>query len=135
MGFTIFLLGIRPGMFLLDRSPVIGFVQLTVMLIGLALICIGGTICIRGLWKDHKPNLAADIGIRLMSTGFVIAIFATLADIIGLGSHPYPQSAPYFGEWQALGVEIAEGIIALGLLLMIPYRRYNSFNNSKHPSN
>jgi len=37
----VFLLGSRPGVFGLDRSPVIGFVQIAVFLIGLAMICIG----------------------------------------------------------------------------------------------
>jgi len=124
LGFIIFLLGIRPGFFQMDRSPVIGFVQISVTLIGLAIICIGGYTSIRGLWKGRKPNLAADIGSRLMSTGYVIAVFAALADILGFGSHPYPQSIPYFGEWQAFGVEIAEVIIAIGLFMMIPFRNY-----------
>ena len=30
VGFVIFLIGIRPGIFGLDRSPVIGFVQIAV---------------------------------------------------------------------------------------------------------
>jgi len=123
-GFFMFLLGIRPQIFQLDRSPVIGFIQIAVMLAGLAIICVGGYISLRGLWRSEPLSLAAEIGMRLISTGYVIALFTGLADIFGLGSHPYPEYTPYFGQWQALGVAIAEGIISLGLLLMVPYTHF-----------
>ena len=64
-----------------------------------------------------------DIGFRLVSTGYVLAVTAGMADIFGLGNQPLPQ-IPYFGPWQAAGVVIGEGIIALGFLIMIPFQRY-----------
>ena len=67
-----------------------------------------------------RSSIAAEMGVRLISTGYVIAIFCGLADIIGLGSHPTPEFIPYFGEWQARGIQIAEGFIAIGMLLMLP---------------
>ena len=121
VGFTIFLLGTRPSIFGLDRSPVIGFVQIAVFLVGLSIICIGGYISLMALWKDRKPTIAADIGLRLVSTGYVIAVFAGMADVFGFGSNLLPE-VPNFGEWQAFGVQIGEGIIAIGFLLLIPYR-------------
>jgi len=30
---------------------------------------------------------------------------------------------PYFGGWQARGVEIGQAMIAIGFLLMLPYQR------------
>jgi hypothetical protein len=30
---------------------------------------------------------------------------------------------PFFGPWQARGVEIGEIVIIIGFLMMIPYRR------------
>jgi hypothetical protein len=125
-GFLIFMVGARPELFLLDRSPVVGFIQITVMLLGLAFICIGGYFCLVGLWKHNRLSIAAELGARLLSTGFVIAVFAGLADIFGLGSHPTPEFIPYFGKWQARGVQIAEGVIAIGLLMMIPYTKPDS---------
>jgi hypothetical protein len=121
VGFAIFLLGTRPSIFGLDRSPVIGFVQIAVFLVGLSIICIGGYISLMALWKDRKPTIAADIGLRLVSTGYVIAVFAGMADVFGFGSNLLPE-VPDFGEWQAFGVQIGEGIIAIGFLLLIPYR-------------
>lgn len=121
-GFLVFLMGARPGLFGLDRSPVIGFVQIAVFLIGLAIICIGGYISLLALWKGDPLSIAADIGQRLVATGYVIAVFAGMADIFGMGSHALP-GIPYFGEWQARGVEVGQLLIAIGFILMLPFGR------------
>jgi len=120
LGFLMFLLGARPSLFGLDRSPVIGFVQISVFLIGLAFICIGGYITIMALWKNRTPSIAADFGLRFVCTGYVIAFFAGMADVLGIGSHPLP-GIPYFGELQSFGVLVGEALIGLGLMLIVPY--------------
>lgn len=122
-GFLVFLIGARPGLFGLDRSPVIGFVQIATFLVGLAFICIGGYISMMALWKNEELSIAADIGLRLVATGYVIAVFTGMADVFGLGSHPLP-GVPYFGAWQARGVEFGQAIIAIGLLMLIPYHKF-----------
>ena len=127
----IFLIGIRPDIVGQDRSPVIGFVQLIVMLTGLAVICIGGYLLLISLWNKRTLSLAAEIGMRLISTGFVVSVLAGMADMFGYGSHPFPETVPYFGEWQVRGVQIGEGLIAIGFLLMFPYARSQLFNG-KH---
>jgi len=132
-GFLVFMVGARPELFLLDRSPVVGFIQITVMLVGLAFICIGGYLSLVGLWKGNQLSIAAELGVRLISTGYVIAVFSGLADIFGLGSHPTPEFVPYFGEWQARGVQIAEGFIAIGMLMMLPYSQ-NPLPRTQKPS-
>jgi len=125
IGLLIFLLGAEPGLFRLDRSPVTGFVQIAVFLIGLAIICIGGYITLNGLWNGDPKTIAADIGLRLVSTGYVIAFVSGMADVLGFGNHKLPD-IPYFGPWQASGVIFGQAIIALGFLLLIPprHRRY-----------
>jgi hypothetical protein len=120
-GFLVFLFGARPGMFGLDRSPIIGFVQIAVFLVGLAIICIGGYISLTSLWRERPTSIAADIGLRLVATGYVIAVFAGMADIFGFGSHPLPK-LPFFGEWQARGVEIGQAFIAIGFILLLPFK-------------
>jgi len=132
-GFLIFLIGIKPELFSLDRSPVLGFIQIAVMLVGLAPVCVGGYIALSGLWKGERPSIAAEIGVRIISTGYIIAVFSGLADIFGLGSHPYPELTPYFGDWQARGVQIAEGFIAIGMLMMLPYSRNPLFRSRQYP--
>ena len=131
-GFLFFLVGARPELFLLDRSPVVGFIQIAVMLIGLALICVGGHFSLIGLWKGKQLSIAAELGVRFVSTGYVIAVFSGLADIFGLGSHPSPEFVPYFGIWQARGVQIAEGFIAVGMLMMLPFSKNPLFRPQKN---
>jgi len=132
-GFLVFMVGARPELFLLDRSPVVGFIQIAVMLVGLAFICFGGYFSLVGLWKGNRLSIAAELGVRLISTGYVIAVFSGLADIFGLGSHPTPEFIPYFGEWQARGVQIAEGFIAIGMLMILPSSQNPLFRTQKPP--
>ncbi len=119
-GLVVYLLGIDPGMFGMDRSPVTGFVQIAVFLVGLAIMCIGGYITLNALWNGSPKSIAADIGLRLVSTGYVVTVAAGMADVFGFGNHPFPN-IPYFGPWQAVGVIIGEGMIAAGFLMIIPY--------------
>jgi hypothetical protein len=120
-GLLIFVIGAKPDWFGWDRSAVVGFVQIAVFLVGLAIICLGGYIGLLTLWWGYERTIVADIGTRLIGTGYVIAVFAGLADIFGMGSQSFPQ-VPYFGPWQSSGVLIGQGIIALGFLLFIPFR-------------
>lgn len=121
-GFLIFTLGADPSFYGLDRSPVLGFVQIAVFLVGLALICIGGYITLNTLWNGKQKTIAADFGLRLVSTGYVIAVFSGMADVFGFGNHPFPE-VPYFGPWQAFGVMLGEVIIVIGLVLLIPFSK------------
>lgn len=120
-GFFVFIVGAKPEWFGWDRSPVIGFVQIAVFLVGLAIICVGGYIGLVSLWRGRQRSIAADFGLRLVSTGYVVAVFAGMADIFGMGSHPLP-GVPYFGPWQATGVEIGQVLIAVGFLLLVPFQ-------------
>ena len=118
-GLLIFLVGSRPAFFGLDRSPVVGFVQIAVFLVGLAVICIGGYICLTAYWRNGDRTIAADIGSRLVATGYVVAVFAGMADVFGFGSRVTPR-VPVFGPCQATGVQIGELLITIGFLLLIP---------------
>jgi hypothetical protein len=122
IGLFIFSVGAKPDIYGWDRSPVVGFVQIVVFLIGLALICLGGYIGLITLWWGRERTIISDIGSRLVGTGYVISVFAGMADVFGMGSHTFPL-VPYFGPWQATGVLIGQGIIALGFMMMIPFRQ------------
>ncbi|MBM3152115.1 MAG: hypothetical protein FJZ96_07930 [Chloroflexi bacterium] len=122
-GLLIFLIGARPAWFGMDRSPVVGFVQISVFLVGLAFICLGGYISLNAYWRKGGATIAADIGLRLVSTGYVISVFAGMADVFGFGQHVRPQQVPFFGLWQAAGVQIGMGIIAIGFLLLLPHKQ------------
>jgi hypothetical protein len=120
-GLVIFLVGARPSLFGLDRSPVVGFVQISVFLVGLAMICIGGYLSLMAFWKNGERTIPADIGTRLVTTGYVIAVFSGMADVFGFGTQLRPR-VPLFGPWQAVGVQIGEALVAIGFLLLIPFR-------------
>ncbi len=122
VGFFVFLVGGRPSLFGLDRSPVIGIVQIATFLVGIGIVCIGGYLSLIALWQGQNPSIAADIGLRLVATGYVIAVFAGMADVFGFGTQRLPR-IPFFGPWQSRGVMLGEVIIAIGFLLMIPYSR------------
>ena len=122
IGLLVFLVGARPALFNLDRSPVVGFVQISVFLVGLAAICIGGYICLMAFWRNSDRSIPADIGIRMVTTGYVISVFCGMADVFGFGTQLRPR-VPFFGPWQAAGVQVGEAVIAIGFLLLIPYHR------------
>jgi len=125
LGLLIFMIGTKPSIFNIDRSPVVGFVQISVFLVGLAIICVGGYISLLAFWRNGERTIPADIGSRMVATGYVVAVFAGMADVFGFGSQPLPH-IPIFGPWQALGVEIGEALIAVGFLLLIPFGRLKS---------
>jgi len=119
-GLVLYLLGVAPHLFNLDRSPIIGFIQIAVFLIGLAFICLGGYTCLNALWNGQEKSILADIGLRLVSTGYVISVASGMADIFGFGTHGLPN-IPYFGPYQAVGVIIGEVVIAVGFLMLTPF--------------
>lgn len=121
IGLFVFTVGAKPALFGWDLSPVVGFVQIVVFLIGLAIICVGGYLGMHALWWGLERTIFSDIGPRLVATGYIFSVFSGLADIVGMGSHSFPQ-IPYFGPWQATGVLIGQGIIALGFVMMIPFK-------------
>jgi len=123
LGLLIFTIGAKPNWHGWDRSPIVGFIQIIVFLVGLALICLGGYIGLSALWGREQRSIIADIGLRLVATGYVISVFAGLADVSGMGTQAVPKT-PYFGPWQAMGVLIGQIVIAVGFLMVIPYRFY-----------
>jgi len=121
IGFLVFLLGTEPSIVNLDRSPDIGFLQTLTFSLGLALICLGGFISFKVCQRDgSSQSLAQDIGIRLVATGYLIAMISGMADVFGFGTQAWP-SIPFFGPRQATGVVAGEIIIAAGFLLYLPF--------------
>ena len=120
LGLLVFILGIAPGVLGLDRSQVTGFVQISVFLVGLAMICMGGYVTLNALWNGRAKTISADIGYRLVATGYVISVASGMADVFGFGSHILPEEIPYFGPLQAVGVMIGQVAIAVGFVLLIP---------------
>lgn len=120
VGLFIFVIGAKPNWLGWSTIPEVGFIQIAVFLVGLALICVGGFIGISALWGREQRSILADFGSRLIGTGYVIAVFAGMADVFGMGAQTLPD-IPYFGPLQASGVLIGQFVIAAGFLMFIPY--------------
>ena len=125
LGLFIFVVGAKPNWFGWDRTSVVGFIQIAVFLVGLALICAGGYVGLSALWGKEQRTIIADIGLRLVGTGYVISVFTGMADVFGMGSQALPK-VPYFGPWQAIGVLIGQFFIAVGFLMLIPYHLHSN---------
>ena len=97
-GLFVFLVGTKPGWFHLQRTPTVGFVKISVFLVGLAIICLGGYISLWGLWKGIERSIAADIGLRMVATGYVIAVFSGMADIFGMGSQTISANSIFWSD-------------------------------------
>ncbi len=130
VGFFVFTVGAKPAWFGLDRSPVVGFVQIAVFLFGLGIICLGGYVGLTALWGSRERSIAADIGLRLVATGYVLTVFTGMADVFGMGTQVLPE-VPFFGPLQATGVEIGQAVIALGFLMTIPQREKDKEKNNR----
>jgi hypothetical protein len=121
VGLFLFVIGINPNVISMDRSPVVGFVQVGVWLFGLALILIGAYAALRILRNKRPLSLRAEIGERLIATGYVVAAAASLADFIGIGSHKIPELI--FGPIQIVGlvVGVVTAFIGIGLYWPRPH--------------
>jgi hypothetical protein len=118
VGLFLFVLGINPNLINMDRSPVVGFVQVGVWLFGLALMYFGAYATLRIYRNKHPLSLRAEIGERLIATGYVVAAAASLADFIGIGSHDIPELI--FGPIQIAGLVVGVVTALVGVVLYWP---------------
>jgi hypothetical protein len=117
-GLFIFAIGIQPDLIGMNRSPIVGFVQVGVWLIGLGLLLVSAAATVRVVRNGRPNSLRADIGTRLIATGYVLAAVASLADFISIGAHRMP--APHFGGVQVLGLLVGVVSCLIGLALYWP---------------
>ena len=118
IGLLIFVIGIQPDLIGMNRSVTVGFVQIGVWLTGLAILLLAAYSTVRVV-RNGKPNsLRADVGIRLIATGYVVAAVGSLADFIGVGAHRMPEI--YFGHIQVIGLVTGVLLSTLGVILYMP---------------
>jgi len=125
LGFIIFLVGLRPDLFGLDRGRSIGLIQIITILIGLGMMTWSGVILLRRLWNGKKKTIVGDFGSRVVATGFVICSFAALADAFGLRTNPV--SNVLLGTLQSYGLMVGIVVVCVGFLMLIKPR-----NKKKH---
>lgn len=118
IGLLVFIIGIDPDMVGLDRSPVVGFVQIGVWLTGLALLLLGATLTVRVVRNSHPNTLRSEIGLRLIATGYVFAVAASFADFLGIGTHALPTIS--YGPMQVGGLIFGVLVSLIGVVLYWP---------------
>ena len=130
LGLFFFVIGLDPDIIGMDRSPVVGFIQVGVWLTGLAMIVFGAYAAIRIIRNGMRLTLRSEIGERLIATGYVVAAAASLADFIGIGSHRIPELI--FGPLQVLGLIVGLVTCLVGVILYWPHKaRRESYAVSK----
>lgn len=121
-GFAMLLFGLKPEVFGLSTSLSVGFAQILTFLIGLGILIWGATISLGAFWPKGSQSLLADFGLRTIATGYMICVFTGLADAFGFGTNPLPDV--FMGGLQRQGVIIGMGVILIGLLMMIRFKKY-----------
>ncbi len=117
LGAVVLFLGLFPSAVDADSTPGTGLAQIAAMLVGLSLLTLGAYVVVFALIHRGRPRtLLQDIGIRMGLTGLVFAMGATMADVMGFGSHTTSAGA-LFGWLQAAGMLTGFLIAALGVLI------------------
>lgn len=132
IGLFIFVIGVYPNLIGMDRSPVVGFVQIGVWLLGLGLLLVGATLTVRVVRNGLPNTLRSEIGMRLIATGYVFAIAASFADFLGIGSHTLPSIS--YGPLQVFGLVLGVLISLFGVILYWPGRSSSENSGSPQPS-
>lgn len=118
-GFSVFFLGLRPDFFGLDRGYSVGFLQIIIMLIGIGISTGGALLVLVSRWDNQTLSITADLGTRVVATGFVICIFTSLADAFGFGTNSLTDV--FLGKLQSRGLIIGVLVILTGLLMVLRY--------------
>lgn len=118
IGLFIFMIGIYPNIIGMDRSPVVGFVQIGVWLLGLGILLLGSTMTVKVIRNGHPNSLRSEVGLRLIATGYVFAVAASFADFLGIGSHALPGIS--YGPLQVTGLVLGVLVSLFGVILYWP---------------
>lgn len=116
LGAITLFLGLFPFAVDMDTEGV-GLTQIMTWLIGLSLLVLGAYVVVFALvHRDRPRTLLRDIGVRLGMTGLVMSAAATLADIMGFGSHGVGTGF-LFGWLQVVGMLAGFVVAAIGVII------------------
>ena len=117
LGFFVFVIGRFPGLIRLNLTPGIGLLKITVFLLGITLMTLGGYMYVRATRRQAGPHRLAELlGVRLVGTGLVICYVTGYADILGIGTERSGEPL-LFGPLQATGVALGVLVTVLGLII------------------
>jgi hypothetical protein len=118
LGAIAFVLGIDPGLVGMNITPGVGVTQMSLWLAGLGAVLIGGYAAVRIIRNGRPNSLRADIGTRMIATGYVFSAVASLADYLGIGTQRFPTLS--FGTIQIIGLIFGIVVSLIGLILYLP---------------
>ena len=120
LGLLVFFVGMQPGILGLHHRPGFGYLKIFVFLSGLAIITLASyAAAVLTRPKGHSPSLFQEVGARLMATGYFLAAFSSIVDLIGLGTERFPQPM-HFGLLQSAGLLLGVVLILVGLAACFP---------------
>jgi hypothetical protein len=119
VGLGAFVIGVEPDLIGMNLTPHVGIVQMSTWLAGLAAMLIGGYAAVRIIRNGRPNSLRAEIGVRLIATGYVFSLVASLADYLGIGTQHFPNLS--FGRIQIIGLALGIVVSIVGLILYWPH--------------
>lgn len=119
LGIMTALMGLFPTITGIEETRGIGIVQVFMLLLGYALMAMGGLIYAKfTFYLRVESTLVQQVGVRLMLTGLLFAAISGLSDILGFGSHIRSDTTDiFFGGLQAIGTITSLTISSLGVLI------------------
>jgi hypothetical protein len=96
----------------------VGFVQIGVWLLGLGILLLGATLAMKVIRNGYPTTLRSEVGLRLIATGYVLAVTASFTDFLGIGSHALPGIS--YGPLQVTGLALGVMVSLLGVILYGP---------------
>lgn len=121
MGVMLCLMGLFPGVTGAAITVGIGLIQVTMVLLGYALLISGALVYLKfTFYLDIPSTLAQQIGTRLALTGILFAALSGLADILGFGTHIRNDVGDiFFGQLQMVGILASFALSSLGVLVYV----------------
>jgi len=119
LGAMLAFMGVFPAVTGLPPTVGVGIVQIFAILLGFSLLIFGALLYVKfTFYANSHSNLGQQIGTRLAMTGLVMAAMASLADVLGFGSHTNTaESVILMGPLQAIGMIFSYVISSIGVLV------------------
>jgi len=119
LGVIFCFMGLFPGITGARTTIGIGLVQVSMLVLGYALIILGALNYLKFTFYLGVPStLSQQVGVRLALSGLLFAGLAGLADIFGFGSHIRSDVTDiYLGQLQLLGILASFALSSLGVLV------------------
>lgn len=102
-----------------------GVLQIAQLLLGITALTLSGLLWFHSRRPEGVASLQADIGLRVVATGLVLAYVSGFSDLLQIGTHLVKcdppaiitNCGPYIGAWQVWGIVLGVLFISGGFVL------------------